>query len=259
MPYGTGLLWWLGQMGLLIKLGNTLLCVDYFASETPSRRTKIPIPVGELEGVNVILGSHDHSDHIDRPAWRVWNKTCRGAKFVFPRMHFSSLTNGILDADKCIGLNDGESVCIGDVRVHAVAAAHEFLAKDAETGLYPCLQYVIEGNGLRIYHAGDTLRYEGMLPSLQRLGSIDAALLPINGRDAVRYARNCIGNMTYQEATDLAGELRPALVIPGHWDMFRDNSGDPEAFKAYLEVKYPLGPKCIIPECAKPIRLSARI
>ena len=31
---------------------------------------------------------------------------------------------------------------------------------------YPCLQYIIEGSGKRIYHAGDTLRYEGMLPRL---------------------------------------------------------------------------------------------
>ena len=32
-----------------------------------------------------------------------------------------------------------------------------FLAPDAQ-GRYPCLQYVIEGGGVRIYHAGDTLR-----------------------------------------------------------------------------------------------------
>ncbi|MER2105044.1 MAG: hypothetical protein ABS999_24480, partial [Pseudomonas atacamensis] len=48
----------------------------------------------------------------------------------------------------------------------AIAAAHEFLDRDEGTGLYPCLQYIIEGNGVRIYHAGDTLRYEGMLPKL---------------------------------------------------------------------------------------------
>jgi L-ascorbate metabolism protein UlaG (beta-lactamase superfamily) len=66
-----------------------------------------------------------------------------------------------------------------------------------------------------------------MLKKLQDFGPIDAALLPINGRDGARYRRNCIGNMTFQEAADLAGELHPRLVIPGHWDMFADNPGDP--------------------------------
>ena len=27
-PNGTAALWWLGQMGLLVKMGETILCVD---------------------------------------------------------------------------------------------------------------------------------------------------------------------------------------------------------------------------------------
>ena len=29
----------------------------------------------------------------------------------------------------------------------------------------------------------------------------------------------CIGNMTYQEAADLAGNVGTRIVIPGHWDL----------------------------------------
>ena len=43
-PPGTAVLWWLGQMGLLVKLGGTVLCVDYYASLSPDRRTPPPIP-----------------------------------------------------------------------------------------------------------------------------------------------------------------------------------------------------------------------
>ena len=109
---------------------------------------------------------------------------------------------------------------------------------------------------MRIYHAGDTLRYEGMLPALKAFGPMDVALLPINGRDGERYRRNCIGNMTYQEAADLAGELQPRMVIPGHWDMFRDNPGDPEAFADYLDAKYPGQIGCVKPRHGEPIRVE---
>jgi L-ascorbate metabolism protein UlaG (beta-lactamase superfamily) len=51
--------------------------------------------------------------------------------------------------------------------------------------------------------------------------------------------------MTYQEAVDLAGNLRPKLVVPGHYEMFSSNSQDPALFADYLDAKYP-GIQCWI-------------
>ena len=256
VPAGSAVLWRLGQMGLLARIGKTVLCIDYFASELPERQLPPPVPAEETEGIHAFLGTHNHLDHIDHESWRAWAGNCPDAKFVFPRLHRQEvLADGIAE-DRCLGLNDGESCRIGDVTVHAIAAAHEFLDPDPATGLYPCLQYIIEGNGVRIYHAGDTLRYEGMLPKLKAFGPFDAAILPINGRDGNRYRRNCIGNMTFQEAADLAGELKPLLVIPGHWDMFADNPGDPEAFADYLDAKYGKQIRVILPDISEPVRIG---
>lgn len=255
-PEGTAAIWRLGQMGLLIKMGDTVLCVDYYASEGPGRLFPPPVPAAELTGIDVFLGTHNHLDHIDHASWRIWARNNPRALFVFPSVHRESVLEDGVPESSCRCLNDGESMVCRGITVRAVAAAHEFLSPDP-AGRYPCLQYVIEGNGLRIYHAGDTLRYEGMLGKLQRLGPIDAALLPINGRDGKRYRRGCIGNMTFQEAADLAGALRPRLVIPGHWDLFADNPGDPEAFADYIDAKYPGLMKVLIPERLAGIQLTA--
>ena len=257
-PYGTAVLWWLGQMGLLVKMGDTLLCVDYYASPDPDRLVPPPVPAGEMSGIAAFLGTHDHLDHIDHASWKTWARQYPDALFVFPGAHRQSVLADGVPESRCRGLNSGESCMVGDIRVHAVAAAHEFLDRDPETRLYPCLQYIIEGNGIRIYHAGDTLRYEGMLPLLRAFGPVDAALLPINGRDGARYRHNFIGNMTFQEAVDLAGELQPGLVIPGHWDMFAENPGDPEAFADYLDAKYAGKVPCVIPRRLEPVRLESR-
>ena len=256
VPDGTVILWWLGQMGLLVKMGDTVLCIDYFASDLPERLVPPPIPMDEMEGVDLFLGTHNHIDHIDHPAWRTWASACPGAKFIFPGFHQAEILEDGIAADRCIGMNDGDVVRIGSITVRAIAASHEFLDPDPVSGLYPCLQYVVEGNGVRIYHAGDTVRYEGMLPKLAAFGPIDAALLPINGRDAERYRRNCIGNMTFQEAADLAGELRPGLVLPGHWDMFADNPGDPDAFVDYLTVKYSGRIRAVRPSVLTPVKIG---
>jgi L-ascorbate metabolism protein UlaG (beta-lactamase superfamily) len=248
-------IYWLGQMGLMIKSGNTTLCIDYFASPDSERQTQPPIPAKELTGVDAFLGTHDHLDHIDHEAWKIWAGNNPDAKFLFPRKHMEAVLSDGIAGENAIGLNAGESVTVGDATIHAVAASHEFLDKDPESGLYPYLQYIVEINGVRIHHAGDTVRYEGMLPAIKAFGDFDVELLPINGRDARRYLDNCIGNMTYQEAVDFAGEVGPKLVIPGHWDMFAHNSADPKEFEDYLYAKYGDRIKCRIPKVMEGIEL----
>ncbi|MCR4656368.1 MAG: MBL fold metallo-hydrolase [Lachnospiraceae bacterium] len=253
---GTMALWWLGQMGLMIKAGDTTVCIDYYAAPDESRLTKPPIPAEELKGIDAFLGTHDHLDHIDHVSWRIWAETNPDAKFIFPRKHADAVLADGVSVNNAAGLNDGESIQVGEITVHAIAASHEFLDKDPETGLYPYLQYIIEGNGIRIHHAGDTVRYEGMMPRLKEFGRFDAELLPINGRDAKRYRSDCIGNMTYQEAADLAGEVHPGMVIPGHWDMFAHNCADPYAFADYLDAKYPGKIECRIPKVMEKIMIG---
>ncbi len=245
---------WMGQMGLWIRIGHTAVSIDYFASDVPERAVPVPVPAEKVTGIDYFIGTHDHSDHIDRPAWRTWAGVCPKAGFVFPSAHRASLEADGLPGDRLIGIDAGEALTLGSITLRALPAAHEFLSPDGE-GRYPCLQYIIEGGGVRIWHAGDTLRYEGMVPALQGLGPIDLALLPINGRDGTRYRRGCIGNMTFQEAADAAGEVRPALTLPGHWDMFPDNPGDPRAFIDYAEAKYGPSLRCRIPVIGKPVIL----
>lgn len=256
-PFSDSLsLYWLGQMGLMIKTDNTTICIDYYASPDGARQTPAPIAAAELIGVDVFLGTHDHLDHIDHEAWKVWARTNPDAKFIFPRKHWETVLADGVHESNAIGLNDGECAQVGDFTIHAIAASHEFLDREPETGLYPYLQYIIEANGVRIHHAGDTVRYEGMLPKIQSFGKIDIQLLPINGRDAKRYRDNCIGNMTYQEAADLAGEVCPEIVIPGHWDMFAHNSEDPRKFADYVDAKYHDRFKCVIPKVMERIEFT---
>ena len=56
VPDGSAVLRWLGQMGLLVKMGKTVLCIDYFASDLPGRQVAPPIPMKEVTGIDLFLG-----------------------------------------------------------------------------------------------------------------------------------------------------------------------------------------------------------
>jgi L-ascorbate metabolism protein UlaG (beta-lactamase superfamily) len=141
-------------------------------------------------------------------------------------------------AERLVLLNAGETADLGAVSVTAVASAHEFLDVTPD-GLHPYLGYILRGGGVSAYHSGDTVWWEGLQAALRAQLPLDAAFVPINGRDGERYRRNCIGNMGFAEACDLVCGLPVGLAVPAHFDMFAGNSEDPLRFVDYLSAKYP--------------------
>jgi L-ascorbate 6-phosphate lactonase len=239
VPAGQAAFWWLGQHGFAVKLGQAVCYIDAFLSPLEGRQAAPLLQPQEVTNATLVLGSHDHADHIDRAAWPGIAAASPQAKFIVPALLRETIVREVgLPNDRVFGVDQDLTVEMGGVSVTAIPAAHEFLDRDPNTGLHPCVGFVVEGSGFRLYHAGDTCCYEGMLTLLRRW-SFDLALLPINGRDAERLAAGCIGNMTYQEAADLAGAIRPGLTVPTHFEMFAANSEDPRRFLDYMRVKYP--------------------
>ncbi|HZJ58212.1 MAG TPA: MBL fold metallo-hydrolase [Clostridia bacterium] len=231
--------WWLGQMGFVFKLGNKTLYIDAFLTDLKGRNIKPLISPEEVEA-DYILGTHDHIDHIDRPAWREIVKHNHAVKFIVPGLLRESVVEDLgIEPERVIAANEGERIVLGDISISPIASAHEFLDQDEETKQYPYLGYIVEYDNFKIYHSGDTCMYPGLIEKLKGFGVLDLAILPINGRDGTRYRANCIGNLTFQEAIDLSGYIRPGCVIPAHYEMFDSNSEDVNKFSDYIEAKYP--------------------
>ncbi|MBI2440382.1 MAG: MBL fold metallo-hydrolase [Lentisphaerae bacterium] len=231
--------WWLGQQSFIVKLAGSILYFDPFLSPHERRLVAPLLKPQEVTNADLIFGSHDHRDHLDRPAWPALAQASPAARFVVPEALLPALAKDLaIPLERFIGLDDGRTVIERGLRISAIASAHEFLDRDPATGRYPYLGFVVEADGIAIYHAGDGCIYEGLQTKL-RQWKLQMMFLPINGRDAKRLAQNCIGNMTYQEAADLAGALAPEVTVPAHFDMFARNGENPELFVDYMRVKYP--------------------
>jgi L-ascorbate metabolism protein UlaG (beta-lactamase superfamily) len=130
-----------------------------------------------------------------------------------------------IDPAKPIGVDDGITVHAGSFHITGIAAAHEKVERD-ESGRCRFLGYVIQSGPWKIYHSGDTVRYDGMVDRLRKW-AVDVALLPINGRGP---ERRVAGNLDGREAATLAREIGAKLVIPCHYEMFEFNTASPDEF-----------------------------
>jgi len=240
VPTGRAAVWWIGQHSFVVKSGTTILYIDPFLSPLEGRLIPPLLEPARVTHATLIIGSHDHADHIDRGAWPALAKASPRARFVVPELLREGLARDLnIPIDRFAGIDDADTITLGDVRISAIASSHEFFDRDEATGRYPYLGFVVEVGGVIFYHPGDTVVYEGLLTRLKQYRRFDAMFLPINGRDAKRYKLAIIGNMTYQEAADLAGSCEPRAVIPTHYEMFALNLADPVAFTDYVNVKYP--------------------
>lgn len=229
--------WWLGQMSYVVKIGAKVLYFDPYLAPRETRQIPPMFAPEEVTNADYVFGSHPHDDHIDLFALPGIAKASPHAKFACSRVTRSSVREPGISEDRILGCDEGLVYEEDGLNIQAIAAQHEFFDRDPELG-YPYLSWIVRYQGITIFHAGDTLKYDGICAKLAKY-PIDIAFLPINGRDAERLARGCIGNMTYQEAVDLAGDIRPRLTVPGHYDMFTDNSEDPTKFARYMSVKFP--------------------
>jgi L-ascorbate metabolism protein UlaG (beta-lactamase superfamily) len=150
--------------------------------------------------------------------------------FVVPTDVVERVTELGVDQARVCGLASDGRTEVGAVTVDAVPAAHGVTIEDAYR-LGPFLGYVIGAGGVRVYHAGDTVPFDGLVERLRGF-AIHLALLPINGRDEEREAEGIVGNLDAHEAAQLAAEIGADAAVPMHWDMFADNPGDPAAFVA---------------------------
>jgi L-ascorbate 6-phosphate lactonase len=232
--------WWIGQIGFIYKLAGRVIYIDAYLVDSVSRM-RSPVLSGEqVTNADIVMGTHDHTDHIDHEAWKAIAKASPGAVFVCPAMHVQRLADelGIPPSQFC-GIEDGEVKVVKGIAIRGIADAHELLDQDPATGAFPYMGYILQADGVSFYHAGDTCKYEGLETKLKSYGTQDVIFVPINGRDSYRYTHNCIGNMTFQEAVDLTGAIRPRSAVPAHYEMHAINMENPQKYEHYLKAKYP--------------------
>ena len=217
----TARLTWIGQSGFLLRTPATRLAIDPFLSDHPGRRFPSPVAAGDLAGTELVLTTHQHLDHLDAPGLLALLELDDRVQVVVPAPVVPDAAAAGLPGGRLVAARPGEPIAAGDVTVHPVPALHGVHVADAYTHGLPgdgdqvrYLGYVVETPDGRLYHAGDTLRWDGQA-ELLRGHRVDLALLPINGRDSQREAQDVVGNLDAGGRDGRADALRPDGGQPG--------------------------------------------
>lgn len=218
----------------MLSFPNGRVLIDGFFSEHPDRLVPPPFTPSQAQGLDLIAFTHEHGDHMDLVAVPELAKASPDCHFIAPRPCIGLVTGAGVPAERVIGVQPDEPVTLNGIEIYGVPARHALKAGDPYTfgrktadGMVRFLGYVFRAGGVAVYHAGDTLDYEGLAETLRAL-EVDVALLPINGRDPDRESHGIAGNLDPVEAASLAERSGVDVAIPTHYDMFAANPGYPE-------------------------------
>jgi L-ascorbate 6-phosphate lactonase len=258
---GTVHVTWLGQSGFLLRFPSATVLVDPFLSDRGERLVAAP-DVRALGAIDIVAATHEHWDHLDLPAIVRLLALHRDMVVLVPSPVLDQVLDAGVAAERIRGVQPDEHVIHGALQITPVPARHGVHVEDAYNfgadlsgGKVRYLGYVFSEGGAVVYHAGDTILYDGMAARLESLG-VQLALLPINGRDAEREALDIVGNLSPDEAASLIADAHIPVVVPMHYDMFAGNPGFPEHLVAAVAQRVP-GADVVVPEHQRPFLHTA--
>ncbi|MDT8301320.1 MAG: MBL fold metallo-hydrolase, partial [Sedimentisphaerales bacterium] len=232
-------IWWIGQEGFVFKSVGQIIYIDPYLSSYAEKITKgkpnehirikpAPMKPEDVNHANIMLCTHDHADHIDPEGIPIIAAASTGAQFVVPECARETMRGFGIEDERIHTMKGDDELRLKEINIYAVPAKHEEFDKHPHKG-YPYLSYVINIEGITVFHAGDTIPYSGQVERLQK-HKIDLAFVPINGRDELRHELDLEGNFTCEEAVRFALDIKAGLTIPMHYDMFVINTADINEF-----------------------------
>jgi L-ascorbate metabolism protein UlaG (beta-lactamase superfamily) len=200
---------YVGHATVQIALDGTRLLTDpLLRARVTHLRRRAPVSQDALRGVDAVLISHAHYDHLDLPSLERLGRSVpvilpRGCGPLLRRRRFAHVVEVV----------PGETLTVGQVSVRVTVAEHD--GGRGPLGVAgPALGFVVEGSS-RVYFAGDT----DLFPEMSELAELrlDLALIPIWGWGPSLGRGK---HMDPERAAEALALLRPRLAVPIHWGTY---------------------------------------
>lgn len=207
---------WLGHASVVVETGGLSFVVDPVLSERIgprigkrtvglSRRTPAPVAVESLKGVDAILITHAHFDHLDRPTLRAM-VDARTTVFVPPKCK-RLIPPGFREV---VELAPGSEHSFRGAAIETTSPRHWGARTLFDRGRGSCA-YTIRHNGLSVLFAGDTAETH----SFDGMTGIDLAVFGIGAYDPWEHM-----HATPEQVWQMFNRMDARYLLPVHHSTF---------------------------------------
>ena len=223
---------WIGHATLLVRLaGKTMLFDPVFSPRVspvgfagPKRAVPLPIALADLPHIDLVMVSHNHYDHLDADTvQRLAAQPGGSPRFLVPlglKAWFATL--GVLRVDEYTWWQNTKDDTLAITFVPVQHWSRRAIADSNQT-LWG--GWVVQGEGLKLIHTGDTGYSADFKDIGQRLGPFDMAFIPI-GAYAPRWFMQVM-HVDVPEAVQIRADLRAERAIGMHWGTFEGLTDEP--------------------------------
>ncbi len=208
---------WIGHATLLLRVGGLTVLTDPvfstrigiglgLATAGPARKYAPALSIDQLPSIDLILLSHAHFDHLDRPTLA-----------RFPRSIPLILAEHTADLVRDLGFSSvreigwDQSIQFGPLKLTGRKVKH-WGARTFHDAHRSFNAYLIESAGARVLFGGDSA-YQNYF---RDIGPIDLAILGIAAYDPYLAA-----HATPEQAWEMFGHANAAHLLPMHHSTFR--------------------------------------
>ncbi|NLH73094.1 MAG: MBL fold metallo-hydrolase [Verrucomicrobia bacterium] len=242
---------WIGHSSFLVQLAACNLLIDPIFSNWlfVVKRQKHPgLRLKDIPNPDIVLITHAHFDHFHKPTLR----RLPSNRIAIVPWGVGELAQG-LGFDRILELEWWESYTRGDLRITFTPAKHwgARMISDHHRGYGG---FVIEFQGRKIYHAGDSAYFDGFRQIGDKLAP-EIALLPIGASHPESFRKVHMGP---EDAVRAFKELRSHWLVPMHYGTFRlafEDIDEPPRRLADLAAHAGLSKQLLILEEGVPVLL----
>jgi N-acyl-phosphatidylethanolamine-hydrolysing phospholipase D len=223
---------WIGHATTLLQLGGVNAIADPVFSQRafpvqwmgPRRVMDPGLPIGELPPIDLVLLSHSHYDHLDRPAVERLARDHPRATWVVPLGLGAYIRPW--GARNVVELGWWEETTAAGIRVTATPARHFSARRLGDRNRTLWCGYALEAHGRRVFFAGDTAYHPEFRAVGERCGPFDFVMIPIGAYDP-RWFMHVVhvdpeeAVRIYQDVVAAHPEAPLPLMLGVHWGTFR--------------------------------------
>jgi L-ascorbate 6-phosphate lactonase len=267
---GTFAMWWLGCTGIWVKTeGKADICIDLWVKS--GKRTKSNPWMAEqhqhqrmigvrklqpnlrntvcvldpfaIKGLDALLATHDHGDHIDPNVAAAVMQNCDSSvPFIGPRTCVDLWTQWGVPEERCIAVKPGDVVRIKDTEIVALDSFDRTELVTAPKGVTlkgqalqdmdeKAVNYLIKTPGGNLYHSGDS-HYSNWYAKHGNDYDIHVALGSFGENP-----RGMTDKMTSVDLLRMAECLNTEVIIPIHHDIWTNFQADPNEILVLWDMR----------------------